>query len=105
MFAVIRTGGKQYRVQENDVIHVERLQAETGATLTLSEVLMVGGDAGTTIGTPLVDGASVSAEVLEQGRGPKILVFKKMRRKGYRRTRGHQQDLTTLKIKGINAAA
>ena len=105
MFAVIRTGGKQYRVCENDVIHVERLDAETGATLTLSEVLMVGGDAGTTIGTPLVDGASVSAEVLEQGRGPKILVFKKKRRKDYQRTRGHLQDLTTLRIKGINAAA
>jgi len=105
MYAVIRTGGKQYRVSKNDVIRVERLAGEAGETLTLTEVLMVGGENGTTIGTPLVDGASVSAEVVEQARGPKIIVFKKMRRKDYRRKNGHRQDLTVLRIKEISAAA
>ncbi len=98
MFAVIRTGGKQYKVAANDVIAVEKLPGEAGATVELDEVLMLGNGADTTIGTPLVEGARVRATVLEQTRGPKIIVFKKKRRKNYRRTRGHRQDLTVLRI-------
>jgi large subunit ribosomal protein L21 len=105
MFAVIRTGGKQYRVAENDVIKVERLDGEAGASVTLDQVLMVGEGEKVTVGAPLVDGASVSAEVVEQGRGPKLIVFKKKRRQNYRRKKGHRQDLTTLKITGISAGA
>ena len=105
MFAVIRTGGKQYRVAANDVISVEKLPGEAGATVELDEVLMLGDGAGTTIGAPLVEGARVRATVLEQMRAPKILVFKKKRRKNYRRTRGHRQDLTVLKITEVLATA
>lgn len=104
MFAVIRTGGKQYRVAENDVIRVERLDGDAGASLTLSDVLMVGGQgADAKVGAPLIAGASVTAEVLEQGRGPKIIVFKKKRRQNYRRKKGHRQDVTVLRITGISA--
>ena len=105
MFAVIRTGGKQYRVAANDVISVEKLPGEAGATVELDEVLMLGDGAGTTIGAPLVEGARVRATVLEQMRAPKILVFKKKRRKNYRRTRGHRQDLTVLRITEVLAKA
>jgi large subunit ribosomal protein L21 len=105
MFAVIRTGGKQYKVASGDVIRVERLAAEPGATLTLDEVLMVGEGGTTTVGTPLVAEASVTAEVVEQGRGPKLIVFKKKRRQNYRRKNGHRQDLTVLRITGINHSA
>jgi large subunit ribosomal protein L21 len=100
MFAVIKTGGKQYRVVPGDVIKVERLEAEAGATVALEEVLMLGD----TIGTPLVAGATVSAEVVAQDRGPKIIVFKKKRRQNYRRKNGHRQDITVLRIKDISAA-
>ena len=103
MFAVIRTGGKQYRVAANDVISVEKLPGEAGATVELDEVLMLGDGADTTIGAPLVEGALVQATVLEQTRAPKILVFKKKRRKNYRRTRGHRQDLTVLRITEVLA--
>ncbi len=103
MYAVIKTGGKQYRVAPDDVIKVERIEGEAGDTVELGEVLMVGGEGDAKIGTPLVDGASVKAEVVEQGRARKIIVFKKKRRKDYKRTRGHRQHLTTLKIKSINA--
>ncbi len=103
MFAVIRTGGKQYRVAANDVISVEKLPGEAGATVELDEVLMLGNGADTTIGAPLVEGARVQATVLEQTRAPKILVFKKKRRKNYRRTRGHRQDLTVLRITEVLA--
>ena len=105
MFAVIRTGGKQYRVAANDVISVEKLPGEAGATVELDEVLMLGDGADTTIGAPLVEGACVRATVLEQMRAPKILVFKKKRRKNYRRTRGHRQDLTVLRITEVLAKA
>jgi len=101
MFAVIRTGGKQYRVQKDDVIKVERLAGEPGATVALDQVLMVDGGKGPTIGSPLVDGASVAATVLDQARADKILVFKKKRRKNYRRMHGHRQDLTVLRITDI----
>ncbi len=101
MFAVVRTGGKQYKVAENDIITVERLAAKTGAKVTLDEVLMLGAGAEVTLGSPAVAGASVTAEVLDQARGDKIIVFKKKRRKGYRRTHGHRQDLTVLRITAI----
>jgi large subunit ribosomal protein L21 len=101
MYAVIRTGGKQYKVAKNDVISVERLPGEAGDDLTLDQVLMVGGDGDTKVGAPLVEGAAVSATLLEQGRGDKIIVFKKKRRQNYRRKRGHRQDLSILRITDI----
>lgn len=103
MYAVIKTGGKQYRVTTNDVIEVEKLDGEPGDMLTFDQVLMVGGDA-PRIGAPLVDGASVKAEVLEQGRGPKIIIFKKKRRKNHRRRKGHRQHLTVLRVRDIEVA-
>ena len=100
MFAVIKTGGKQYRVASGDVIKVEKLEGEAGATIALDQVLMLGD----TIGTPLVAGAAVSAEVIAQDRGPKVIIFKKKRRQNYRRKNGHRQDLTVLRITEISAA-
>ncbi|MBF0304819.1 MAG: 50S ribosomal protein L21 [Alphaproteobacteria bacterium] len=100
MFAVIKTGGKQYKVAKDDVILVEKLPAEAGATVTLDQVLMVGEK----IGAPLVDGASVTATVVEQTRGEKLIVFKKKRRQNYRRKTGHRQDLTVLRITDIAGA-
>lgn len=105
MFAVIRTGGKQYKVASGDVIEVEKLEGETGATLTLDEVLMVFDGGSATVGTPLVAGATVTAELVRQARGPKIIIFKKKRRQNYRRKKGHRQDLTVLRITGIQVAA
>jgi large subunit ribosomal protein L21 len=107
MYAVIKTGGKQYRVAAGDVIKVERLDGEVGATLAFDQVLMIGGnggDDGLRVGTPLVDGASVTAEVLEQGKGPKLIIFKKRRRKHYRRKGGHRQLQTVLRIRDIAGA-
>ena len=104
MFAVIRTGGKQYKVAPDDVIAVEKLIGEPGATIELAEVLMVGEGAGAVAGTPLVAGASVSAELVEHRRADKIIVFKKKRRHNYRRKNGHRQHLTMLRIIGINSA-
>ena len=104
MFAVIRTGGKQYRVAKNDVIAVEKLDGGEGASVTLDQVLMVGDGKNSTIGAPLVAGASVTATVLEQARAGKIIVFKKKRRKNYRRKAGHRQNLTVLCINDISAA-
>lgn len=104
MFAVIRTGGKQYKVASGDVIRVEKIEAEDGATLTLDDVLMVADGGATTIGTPVVAGASVTVEVIAQDRGPKLIVFKKKRRQNYRRKNGHRQDITVLRVTGINAA-
>jgi large subunit ribosomal protein L21 len=98
MYAVIKTGGKQYRVANGDVITVEKLEGEPGDTLALEPVLMLNDGKATTVGAPVVEGASVSAEVVEQTRGDKILVFKKKRRQGYRRTKGHRQDLTVLRV-------
>ncbi len=104
MYAVIKTGGKQYRVAANDVIQVERLDAEAGSQVQLNDVLMVGGEGGVKIGNPRVDGAAVTAEVLEQAKGPKLIIFKKRRRKNSRRKTGHRQQLTVLRIKGIAVA-
>jgi large subunit ribosomal protein L21 len=103
MFAVIKTGGKQYKVGKDDVIAVEKLDAEVGATVTLSDVLMIGDGAATPkLGAPLVDGASVEAEVVRHGRTRKIFVFKKKRRHNYRRKNGHRQAQTFLRIGAIN---
>ena len=101
MYAVIKTGGKQYRVAADDVLEIEKVAGDAGATVEFDTVLMIGGDAGTKIGAPTVVGARVTAEVVEQGRGPKVIAFKKRRRKNSRRKRGHRQDLTTVKIKSI----
>ena len=105
MFAVIRTGGKQYKVAEDDLITVEKLAGDPGATIELGEVLMVGDGADVTTGAPLIEGASVSATLVEQRRGPKIIVFKKKRRQNYRRKNGHRQYETVLRITGITAGA
>jgi large subunit ribosomal protein L21 len=102
-YAVIKTGGKQYRVSANDVITIETVAGDAGAKVEFKDVLLVGGDAGTKIGTPVVAGAVVSGEIVEQTRGPKVIAFKKRRRKNSRRKRGHRQDLTTVKITGISA--
>jgi large subunit ribosomal protein L21 len=103
MYAVIRTGGKQYKVAKDDVIVVETLAAEAGATVTLDEVLLVADGAATTVGTPTVSGAEVTATVVEHKKGDKVLIFKKRRRHNYRRKIGHRQPLTVLKITGISA--
>jgi large subunit ribosomal protein L21 len=105
MFAVVKTGGKQYKVASGDVIKVEKLLADAGSNVELDEVLMVGDDKGVTVGAPTVSGAKVAAEVLEQIRGPKITIFKKRRRKNSRRSRGHRQSLTVLRVKEITASA
>ena len=104
MFAVIRTGGKQYKVAKDDVISVEKLAAEPGAAVEFAEVLMIGDGAGMAAGTPLLEGASVSATVVEQTRAAKIIVFKKKRRHNYRRKKGHRQQLTVLRITDIRSA-
>src|ERR1700690_3091938 len=103
MFAVIRTGGKQYKVAKDDVIAVEKLAGEPGATIELGEVLMLGDGATVSAGTPLVSGASVSATLVEQRRADKIIVFKKKRRHNYRRKNGHRQYQTVLRIDEIHA--
>ncbi len=103
MFAVIRTGGKQYRVAENDVIRVEKLDAEAGSDVTFDQVLMVGGDGEAKIGSPLVDGATVTAELVEQMRDKKVIIFKKRRRQNSRRKNGHRQHLSVIRIKSISA--
>ncbi|PKR60077.1 MULTISPECIES: 50S ribosomal protein L21 [Thalassospira] len=103
MYAIIKTGGKQYKVAANDVIKVEKIAAQAGDTVKLEEVLMVAGDGAPKVGAPLLKGASVTAEVLEQAKGDKVIVFKKKRRHNYRRKNGHRQNLTVLRIKDINA--
>ncbi len=102
-YAVIRTGGKQYRVSEGDVVKIEKLDAEVGAKITLADVLFVGNDDDVKIGTPLVANATVTGEVVDQDRAKKIIVFKKKRRKGYSRQQGHRQYQTSLKITSIEA--
>ncbi|PQA88740.1 50S ribosomal protein L21 [Hyphococcus luteus] len=101
MYAVVKTGGKQYRVSKDDIVKVERLPGEAGDVVTLDEVLMVGDGGDVTVGAPKVDGASVAAEILEQKRDRKIIVFKKRRRQNYRRKAGHRQHLTVLKVTDI----
>jgi large subunit ribosomal protein L21 len=103
MFAIIRTGGKQYRVKPNDVLKVEKLDGAAGDTITFSEILAVGSDAGTTVGAPLVPGATVSATVIAQDRLDKVIIFKKRRRQNSRRKNGHRQEVTVLRVAGIMA--
>ena len=101
MYAVVKTGGKQYRVAEGDTLRVEKLTGQVGEKITLGEVLFVGGNGEVKIGTPTLSGAQVTGEILAQGKAKKVLVFKKKRRKGYSRQHGHRQQQTTLKITGI----
>jgi large subunit ribosomal protein L21 len=100
MFAVFKTGGKQYRAAADDVLKVDKIEGEPGEIVQFGEVLVVGGDA-VTVGTPTVAGATVAAEVIEQAHGPKVIAFKKRRRKNSRRKRGHRQEFTTLRITEI----
>ena len=101
MFAIVRTGGKQYRVAPGEQVVVERIEGEVGAVISLAEVLAIGGIETPAVGRPLVAGASVQAKIVQQPRGAKVVVFKKKRRKNYRRKRGHRQELTVLNIEGI----
>lgn len=101
LYAVIRTGGKQYRVVQGDILRVEKLAGELGDKVTLTEVLFIGGNGEAKIGTPTLPDAKITGEIVQQGLAKKITVFKKKRRKGYSRKRGHRQKLTTLKIMEI----
>ena len=104
MFAIIRTGGKQYKVSKDQTITVEKIDAEAGKKVDLDDVLLVTDGKKTTVGAPLVKGAKVTAEVVEQTRGDKVIVFKKQKRQNHRRKKGHRQQLTVLKITDIKAA-
>ena len=101
MFAVIKTGGKQYTVSPEDIIKVEKLEGEAGDVITFDNVLLVGGEGEAQVGAPLVDGATVAAEIVDQGRGRKIIIFKKRRRQNSRRRNGHRQHFTSVKITEI----
>ena len=101
MYAVIATGGKQFKVQEQDIVTMERIEGEAGAKVSFTEVLAVGEGANLKMGSPLVEGAKVEGEIVEQLRGPKLIAFKMKRRKGYRRRKGHRQELTKVKITSI----
>ena len=103
MYAVIKTGGKQYRVSPGDLLVVEKLEGEPGAAVAFGDVLMLGDGEAVTVGAPLVDGASVAATLVETRKGEKVKIFKKIRRQGYRRTRGHRQHETVLRVVGITA--
>ena len=104
MYAVIKTGGKQYRVQPGDVIVVEKLDGDAGSDVSFGEVMMLGGDKGVTLGAPMIAGATVAATLVETRKGEKIKIFKKIRRQGYRRTNGHRQMESVLRITGIEGA-
>lgn len=103
MFAVIKTGGKQYRVAKDDVIVVEKLEAEAGKSVSFGDVLMLADGSNISVGAPLVKGASVTGEVVEQRKGEKVKVFKKRRRNTYRRKRGHRQNETVIRITAVAA--
>ncbi len=105
MYAVVETGGRQYRVSPGDTIEVEKLPGDVGDTVSLTRILMLGDGEAVTIGAPCLDGARVEAQIVAQKRGPKLIIFKHKRRKGYRRKQGHRQYLTALKITDIQAAA
>ena len=104
MYAVIKTGGKQYRVQPGDVLVIEKLQGEPGEEIRFDHVLMVGDEGGAVIGAPTVEGATVTAALVETRKGEKVKIFKKTRRQGYRRTRGHRQPETVLRVLALNGA-
>jgi large subunit ribosomal protein L21 len=103
MFAVIKTGGKQYKVAAGDKLVVEKLEGEPGSSVTFGDVLMVGGDAGVTVGAPTVAGATVTAELVETRKGDKVMVVKKTRRNTYRRRNGHRQWGSVVKVTAVNA--
>lgn len=103
MISIIEQGGFQYKVTEGDVLEIPLVDGEVGQELTIDRVLLVGEGSDAKVGNPVVEGASVKAEILEHGRGPKVLVIKKMRRKDYKRKNGHRQDFTKIKITAINA--
>ncbi len=103
MYAVIKTGGKQYRVTSGEKLKIEKLVADVGSEVTFDQVLMVGGEGDTKLGAPVLSGASVKATVLAQGRGDKIHIFKMRRRKHYRKSQGHRQSYTEVQISGISA--
>ena len=104
MFAVIKTGGKQYRVEENNVIKIEKLESVEGEKIVFDQILMVGDKTKATLGSPIIAGASVEAEVLKQMRDRKVIIFKKKRRHNYRRKQGHRQHLTVVRITKIKAS-
>ena len=104
MYAIVETGGKQYRVEPGEVIQVEKLSGEVGHTVVLDQVRFVHNDGGVVVGQPLVQGASVTAQVVRHGRTRSVTVFKKKRRKNYRRTKGHRQSFTQVKITGIKTS-
>lgn len=104
MYAVIKTGGKQYRVAKDDVLKIERVAGNAGSTIEFAEVLLVGSGADVKVGAPTVAGAKVTAELVGEARGPKLIAFKKRRRKNSRRKKGHRQDLSTVRITGIIGA-
>ncbi len=103
MYAVIQTGGKQYKVSPGDMVRVEKLSAKAGETVEIKDVCMVADGDKVTVGNPTLKTAKVTAEVVGEGRGEKILIFKHRRRKGFRKTNGHRQDFTTIKVKEIKA--
>lgn len=103
MYAVLQTGGKQYKVSEGDTLEIERLEAAAGQSVTFDQVLLLNDNGQTFIGTPTVSSATVQADVLEHTRGPKKIAFKMRRRKGYHRTVGHRQELTVVKVTGIKS--
>ena len=105
MYAVIKTGGKQYRVSPGDILVVEKLDGEPGAAVAFGDVLMLGDGEAVTVGAPTVDGASVAATLIETRKGEKVKIFKKIRRQGYRRTKGHRQVESVLRVTGITGAA
>ena len=105
MYAIVETGGKQYRVEPGTVLRVETLPGEVGSMVELKQVRLVQSDAGLVVGRPLITGARVNAEIMQQARTRSIMVFKKKRRKNYRRTKGHRQGFTQLRIKGIETAS
>jgi large subunit ribosomal protein L21 len=103
MYAIVQTGGKQYKVAEGDVLFIEKLEAEDGADVTLDHVLLVSKEGGVVVGSPTVAGATVTAKVLKHGKAKKILVFKYKSKKNYRRKQGHRQPYTQVQIEKINA--
>jgi len=102
MYAVIKTGGKQHRVSEGDVLKIEKLEGQKGDTIVFEEVLLVSKEDQTRVGTPVVEGAKVVGEIVNQGKGPKIIIFKKKRREGFLKKTGHRQPLTEVRIKEIS---
>ncbi len=103
MFAVVKAGGKQYKVEQGSVLDIESIDGEAGDSVTLEEVLLIASDKDIKIGQPLVKGASVSAKIVKQKRGPKLIIFKKRRRHRYSLKKGHRQELTTIQVDTINA--